>query len=49
MNLAAIRADRTLAEQRIVRRQFLHLRHHLGTIMRIAAEGVERLEIMDQT
>ena len=46
MDLAAVDADRALAEQRIVGRQFLHLRNHLGAVAQIAAHGFQRLEIV---
>ena len=43
---AAVGAQRALAEQRIVGRQFLHLGDDLGAVMRIAAERFHRLQIM---
>src|SRR5439155_12229963 len=49
VDLAAILADRALAEQRIVGRHFLHFRDDLWAIMVIAAHGFERLEIVNQT
>ncbi len=48
MKLAAVGADRALAEQRVVGRRLFHFRHHLGAIMRIAAHRIDRLEIVDQ-
>ena len=48
MDLAAIDADRALAEQGIVGRHFLHLGNDRAAVMRIAAERFQRLEIMDQ-
>src|SRR5205809_8076347 len=49
VDLAAILADRALAEQRIVGRHFLHFRDDLCAIMVIAAHRFERLEVVDQT
>src|SRR3979490_85968 len=48
VNLAAVRADRAPAEQRIVRRHRLHLVDHLDAIVRIAAHRLQRLEVVDQ-
>jgi DHA1 family tetracycline resistance protein-like MFS transporter len=43
---AAVGADRAVAEQRVVGREFLHLGHHLGAVMRITAECFQRLQVM---
>ena len=43
---AAVGAQRALAEQRIVGRHLLHLGDDLGAVMRIAAERVQRLQVM---
>ena len=48
MNLAAVGANRTSAEQRIVGRHFLHLRDHGAAVVRITAERFQCLEVMDQ-
>ena len=48
VDLAAVGADRALAEQRIVGRHFLHLGDDRAAVMRIAAERFQRLEVMDQ-
>src|SRR5467141_1548856 len=44
MKLSAVRAHRALAEQRIVRRQLLHLGDHLGTVVGLAR--LNCLEVM---
>ena len=44
----AVGADHALAEQRIVGRQFLHFGDHFGAVVRIAAERLERFEIMNE-
>src|SRR5664279_3331523 len=46
MDLAAVDADRALAEQRIVGRHFLHLGHDLGAV--VALQRLDRLEVMQQ-
>src|ERR1700675_4969278 len=48
VNLAAVGADRAGAEQGIVGRHFLHLGDDRGAVVRIAAERLERPEVMDQ-
>src|SRR5664280_1649936 len=45
MQLAAVGADGALAEQRIVGRQFLHLRHHRLAVGRALQRG-DRLEVV---
>src|SRR5258705_3708057 len=44
VDLPAVGPDRSLAEQRVVRRRRLHLLDHLGTLVRL--EGLHRLEVV---
>ena len=45
VNLAAVGADRALAEQRVVGRHFLHLGDD-GLAVGLALQRVDRLEVM---